>query len=69
MGDIEKVAMSGRRRQTIKSIILAGIVIAMVAGLSLAPLPLQDRTRVANSTVIARAPDAVFTYGIRHHWP
>ena len=36
--------------------------IAILAGLALAPLPLPDETRISNSIVIARAPDAVFAY-------
>jgi hypothetical protein len=47
---------------TIKRLVLAAIVIAVVAGLALAPLPFDDRTRIANSTVIGRAPDAVFGF-------
>jgi uncharacterized protein YndB with AHSA1/START domain len=47
---------------TIKQVVLAAIVIAIVAGVALAPLPLHDRTRIANSIVIARSPDAVFAY-------
>jgi uncharacterized protein YndB with AHSA1/START domain len=62
MRDIEKALMSRPRRQAIKSIVLAAIVVAIVAGLALAPLPLEDRTLIANSTVIARPPDAVFAY-------
>ena len=40
----------------------AAILVAIVAGLAFAPLPLGDRTRVANSIVIARQPDTVFAY-------
>jgi uncharacterized protein YndB with AHSA1/START domain len=47
---------------TINRLVLAAIAIAIVAGLALAPLPLQDRTRVVNSIVIARPPQAVFAY-------
>jgi hypothetical protein len=47
---------------TIKQLFLAAIVIAIVAGVALAPLPLHDRTRIANSNVIARSPEAVFAY-------
>jgi hypothetical protein len=47
---------------TIKRFALAVIVIAIVAGVALAPLPLGDRTRIANSIVIARPPDVVFAY-------
>jgi uncharacterized protein YndB with AHSA1/START domain len=47
---------------TIKQLVLAAIVIAIVTGVALAPLPLDERTRIANSIVIARPPDAVFAY-------
>ena len=47
---------------TLKRLVLAAIVIAIGAGVALAPLPLHDRTRIANSIVIARPPDAVFAY-------
>jgi uncharacterized protein YndB with AHSA1/START domain len=47
---------------TTKRILIAAIVIAAIAGLALAPLPLPDGTRIASSIVIARPPDAVFDY-------
>ena len=47
---------------TIKKLIVAAIVIAILAGLAFAPLPFDDRTRIANSIVIARPSDAVFAY-------
>lgn len=53
---------SRKRRMTIKQLVLAAIVIAIVAGVALAPLPLHDRTRIANSIVIVRSPEAVFAY-------
>ncbi len=46
----------------IKQLVLAATVFAIVAGLAFAPLPFHDRTRVANSIVIARETDAVFAY-------
>jgi hypothetical protein len=46
----------------IKRLVFAAILIAIVAGLAFAPLPLRDRTRVANAIVIARQPGTVFAY-------
>ncbi len=47
---------------TIKRLVLAATAVAIVAGLAFAPLPSQDRTRIANSIVIARPSDTVFAY-------
>lgn len=45
-----------------KKTIVVAIVLAGVVLLALVPLPFQDRTRITNTVVIARPPDAVFTY-------
>jgi uncharacterized protein YndB with AHSA1/START domain len=47
---------------TLKRLVTAAIAIAVIGGMAFVPLPFHDRTRIANSIVIARPPDAVFGY-------
>jgi hypothetical protein len=47
---------------TIKRLVWAAIVVVIIVGLAFAPLPFDDRTRIANAIIIARPPDAVFAY-------
>lgn len=46
----------------IKHLVLAAIVVAILAGLAFAPLPLHDSTRIVNAIIIARPSDTVFDY-------
>ena len=42
--------------------IVALLVVAAIVGLALAPLPIDDTTRIHNSVSIGRDPDVVFAY-------